>query len=133
MKVNENIEYPLLKKMLPLGSILRDVFTEIYHGKLTFGRQIGSYPLLIGIPGILELNNKLDVKVIDYGYRSITAIPYPLYVNNAKIETIEALPNIGKKRAKRIVENRPYMNKEEFIISLDDKQIAYKILDYIVI
>ena len=73
---------PILKKMLPRGNIINDVYTELHLGNLTFGRQMGSYPLLIGIPGKLPLNNKMNVKLIDYGFRSITALPFPIDINN---------------------------------------------------
>ena len=131
MKVRENIERPMLEKMLPSGTILKDVFSEKYKGKLTFGRQIGSYPLLIGIPGNLILNNFFDVKVIDYGFRSITAVPFPLDINTASRETIEALPGIGKKRAIRILSKRPFLNKDQFIDALDDIEISSKLLEFV--
>ena len=130
-RVKEDIEQPLLKKMLPVGSILRDVYTEKLDGKLVFGRQIGSYPLLIGIPGVQELNKFNDVKIVDYGFRSITGVPYPLDINNASRETIESLPGIGKKRAIRIFANRPFKNKDDFLNTLDEPEIGNQILDFL--
>jgi len=130
-KVREHVELPLLKKMLPIGSVLKDIFTETYKGKLTFGRQMGSYPLLVGIPGIHKLNIFINVKVTNHGYRSITAVPYPFHINKAQRETIEAIPNIGKKRALRILANRPYVNREQLMRSLDDPIIGDKILEFI--
>jgi len=130
-QVRNNIEQPLLKRILPDGTVLRDVYTEKHRGKLTYCRQIGSYPLLIGIPGILPLNINLDVKVTDYGYRSITAFPFPLNINTAKRETIEALPDVGKKRALRILLKRPFKDRKHFIDSLDDPHIGNKLLGYI--
>ena len=113
-KVRESIERPMLEKIVPRMTILKNVFTEVYDGKLTFGRQIASYPLLVGIPGILPLHKFFDVKMIDYGYRSVTAIPFPLDVNTASRKTLEAIPGIGKKRAIRILSKRPFKNKEDF-------------------
>jgi radical SAM superfamily enzyme with C-terminal helix-hairpin-helix motif len=130
-KVKTDIERPMLEKMLPAGSILRDIYTEKHDGKLTFGRQVGSYPLLIGIPGVFELKNFFDVKVVDYGYRSITAVPFPLDINKASRETIEALPGIGKKRAIRILANRPFNDKNEIINALDDSETVENIFKYI--
>jgi radical SAM superfamily enzyme with C-terminal helix-hairpin-helix motif len=130
-KVKTNIERPMLEKMLPFGSILRDIYTEKHDGKLTFGRQVGSYPLLIGIPGILQLNNFIDLKVVDYGFRSITAVPFPLNINKASRETIEALPGIGKKRAIRILSKRPFKDKNQLMDALDDQASVENILDYI--
>jgi len=132
-KVRTNIERPMLEKILPKSTILREVYTEKYEGKLTFGRQVGSYPLLIGIPGIFSLNNFFDVKVIDYGFRSITAVPFPLDINTASRETIEALPGIGKKRAIRILANRPFKDKKQLIDALDDSETVNNVLDYILI
>ena len=92
---------------------------------------MGSYPLLVGIPGIHQLNIYINVKVTNHGYRSITAVPHPLHINNAQRETIEAIPNIGKKRAIRILANRPFTNKEHLLRSLDDPNVGNKLLEFI--
>jgi radical SAM superfamily enzyme with C-terminal helix-hairpin-helix motif len=123
----------MLVKILPQGTILKDVFTEKHDGKLTFGRQLGSYPLLIGVPGVHTLNNFFDVKVVDYGFRSITAVPYPLNINNAPRQTIEAIPGIGKKRAIRILANRPFKNRGELIKALDEDNLIDVLQNYIFI
>jgi len=130
-KVKSDIEQPMLKKLLPNGTILRDVFTEKYEGKLTFGRQMGSYPLIVGIPGIHPINNFLDVKIVDYGYRSITAVPYPININKVSREVIESIPGIGKKRAIRILANRPFKNKKDLENALDEKDISKDLSSYI--
>jgi radical SAM superfamily enzyme with C-terminal helix-hairpin-helix motif len=130
-KVQIDVERPMLKKILPKGTVLRNVFTEMQKGKVTFSRQIGSYPILVGIPGVLVLNNMLDVKVTDYGYRSITAVPYPVDINNADRDTIEALPGIGRKRAIRILANRPFKGKKQFINSLDEVDMGSELLEYL--
>lgn len=130
-RVKEEIERPMLEKILPKTTIMKDVYTEKHDGKLTFGRQIGSYPLLVGIPDKQELNNFIDVKVVDYGYRSITAIPYPLSINNASRETLEAIPGIGKKRAIRILANRPFKDKKQFYDIFDDIKIAEEALKFL--
>ncbi len=130
-KVRENIERPMLERIVPRRTVLKNVFTEVYDGKLTFGRQIGSYPLLVGIPGVLPLHKFFDVKMIDYGYRSVTAIPFPLDINTASRKTLEAIPGIGKKRAIRILSKRPFRNKEKLIECFDDFEIGRKILKYI--
>ncbi len=130
-KVREGIERPMLKRLLPSGTVLTNIFTEKYDGKLTFGRQLGSYPLLVGVPGVHMLNNFLDVKVVDYGYRSITAVPFPMNINSVPRETLQAIPGIGEKRALRVLANRPFKNEKQLIDSLDDVDIAHKILEYV--
>jgi radical SAM superfamily enzyme with C-terminal helix-hairpin-helix motif len=129
--VKENIELPILKNMLPVGNIIRDVYTELHKGNLTFCRQMGSYPLLVSIPGNHPLNYKIDVKLVDYGFRSITALPFPLDINIASSTLIKFIPNVGKKRVNRILLNRPFSSKNEFINAFDDSEIALKILEYI--
>ena len=130
-KVREGIERPMLKRLLPSGTVLTNIFTEKYDGKLTFGRQLGSYPLLVGVPGVHMLNNFFDVKVVDYGYRSITAVPFPMNINSAPRETLQAIPGVGEKRALRILANRPFKNEKQLINSMDDVDIAHKILEYV--
>jgi len=40
---------PMLRRVFPAGTILRDIIIEI-PGKPSFGRQMGSYPILVGSP-----------------------------------------------------------------------------------
>jgi radical SAM superfamily enzyme with C-terminal helix-hairpin-helix motif len=130
-KVRQTIERPMLMRVVPPGTLLKAVYGETYEGKLTFARQLGSYPLLIGIPGVYPLHQFYDVKIVEYGYRSLTAVPFPLDVNTVPRETLEALPGVGKKRAIRILAKRPFHTKKEFINALDDPNIAHAIEEYI--
>ena len=130
-KIQIEIDQPMLKYIVPKYTLLKDVYTETYKGKLTFGRQMGSYPLLVGIPGIYPLNKFYDVKVIDYGFRSITAIPYPLDINTASRKTIEAIPGVGNKRANRIILKRPFKDNKQLIDALDEKEIYQEIKKFL--
>jgi radical SAM superfamily enzyme with C-terminal helix-hairpin-helix motif len=130
-KVRQEIERPMLKRVAPPGTLLKAVYGEAYEGKLTFARQLGSYPLLVGIPGVYPLHRFYDVKIVEYGYRSLTAVPFPLDVNTAPRETLEAMPGVGKKRAIRILAKRPFHSKEDFINALDDPIIAQAIEEYV--
>ena len=89
--------------MMPIGTILSNVITEKQDGNTMFARQMGSYPLLIGVKGIFQPSIKLQVIITDHGYRSLTAIPYPLQINTASRAMLEALPGVGSKRASRII------------------------------
>lgn len=70
-EIRQNIDNPMLERILPKGTILKDVFTEMYDGKTTFCRQIGTYPLVIGIKGRIPLNTRISVRVTGYMLRSI--------------------------------------------------------------
>jgi len=129
-KVRETIERPMLRRMLPPATVLTQVYAEAYEGKLTFARQLGSYPLLVGIPGVYPLQRFYDVKIVDYGYRSLTAVPFPLDVNTAPRETLEALPGIGKKRAVRLLAQRPFHSREEILQVIDDPVVAENLQYY---
>ncbi|MHC1584798.1 MAG: radical SAM protein, partial [Candidatus Syntropharchaeia archaeon] len=125
-KIRKEIDQEMLKRVIPAGTVLRDVLTEIHKGKTTFGRQMGTYPILVGIPGIHELRRFFDVKIINHGYRSVTGIPYPLNINSASLEVIQALPDVGRKRAARIGRKRPFRNEEEFVRSFDNEEVGKK-------
>jgi radical SAM superfamily enzyme with C-terminal helix-hairpin-helix motif len=75
-QIRQEIDSPMLQKLVPKGTILKEVRMEIYDGKNTFGRQFGTYPLVVGIKGTrLELNKFYDVKVVNHMLRSIVAEP----------------------------------------------------------
>jgi radical SAM superfamily enzyme with C-terminal helix-hairpin-helix motif len=132
-KVKINIEHPLLRRLIPKGTLLTDVITEIWKGNITFGRQMGSYPILIGIPGKYPLKQFLNVKIIDYGYRSITGIPYPLNINTCPRKTLESIEGIGQKRAMRILQHRPIKQIEEIKRIMDNEEVSNHLLSLITI
>ena len=55
----------------PKNTILKDCIAEIYDGNTTFLRQIGTYPLIVGVKKRLILNKFYDVKIIDHMLRSL--------------------------------------------------------------
>ncbi|MEE9150258.1 MAG: radical SAM protein [Thermoplasmata archaeon] len=130
-KVREQIDNKMLKLVVPRDTILRRVFMEKTKGNLSYGRQVGTYPLLVGIPYQLEGNSILDVIITDHGYRSVTGIEHPMNVNNASLRALSCLPAIGKKRAARIAISRPFYSKQDFLSALDDENVARNLLSYI--
>jgi radical SAM superfamily enzyme with C-terminal helix-hairpin-helix motif len=104
---------PMLRRVFPAGTVLRDVIIEI-RGKPSFGRQMGSYPILVGIPLELRVGSVLDAVVVDWGMRSVTALPCPVEVNTLPVAALRWLPGVGKKRAATIAARRPFRNLEEF-------------------
>jgi len=69
--IRQNIDYPMLQKLVPKGDVLKDCIAEIYDGKTTFLRQIGTYPLIIGVKKRLELRKFYNLKVVGHMLRSI--------------------------------------------------------------
>ncbi|WP_457550136.1 helix-hairpin-helix domain-containing protein [Archaeoglobus sp.] len=106
-RVRREIDREMLRRVVPIGRKLTDLRCELRKGRITFARQIATYPILVGIVGEYERNTILDARVIDYGRRSITAVPI-LNPNTAKLFQLEAVPGIGKTLSGKIVANRPY-------------------------
>jgi len=119
-RVRVEIDHEMLKRIVPRGTVLTGVYTEFKEGKLTFGRQVGTYPLLVGLPYPVELGQFIDVKITDHGHRSVTAVEYPLDVNRAPMAALSTIPGIGAKRAARIVRARPLKETKDLAKCLDD-------------
>jgi len=118
-EVREEIDNPMLKRVAPPGTILPDVHLEYHQDGKTFGRQLGTYPLLVAIPSERELGQVLDVAITDHGYRSVGGVPHPLDLNSASMDELTAIPGIGKSTAGDVVVNRPYDSVSEFDADLD--------------
>ncbi|MEF8779171.1 MAG: radical SAM protein [Haloferacaceae archaeon] len=113
-EIREAIDRPLLRRVAPAGTVLPGVHLEYHRDGKTFGRQLGTYPLLIGLPGERELGRTIDVTLVDHGYRSVTGVPYPLDVNVASMDELTAIPGVGRSRAGDIVVNRPHRSLPAF-------------------
>ncbi|MFB6111037.1 MAG: radical SAM protein [Halobacteriaceae archaeon] len=106
--VREEIDNPMLQRVAPPGTVLPDVHLEEHRDGRTFGRQLGTYPLLVGLPGERELGATIDIAVVDHGYRSVTGVPYPLDVNTATMDELTAIPGIGGDTAGDLIVERPH-------------------------
>ncbi|MGB4579176.1 MAG: radical SAM protein, partial [Methanoculleus sp.] len=104
---------PMLGRVFPAGTILSDVVIET-AGELSFGRQMGSYPILVGIPLALRAGTVLDAVVVDWGMRSVTALPCPVEINTLPVAALRWIPGVGKKRAATIAARRPFKSLAEF-------------------
>ena len=111
--VREKFDLPMLKKVLPQGTVLADAVVEV-SGNISFARQLGSYPILIGIPYELPVGTVGDFFVTDWGYRSVTAFQKPFRINAASHAVIKKLPGMGKKTGTNVFVKRPFDNAAEF-------------------
>ncbi|WP_418284407.1 radical SAM protein [Halorubrum sp. DTA46] len=112
-EVRETIDNPMLKRVVPPGTVLPDVHLEYHQDGKTFGRQLGTYALLVAVPGERELGTAIDVAITDHGYRSVTGVPYPLDVNAASMDELTAIPGINRSTAGDVVVGRPYASLDE--------------------
>lgn len=72
-EIRQFIDLPMLKKVVPVGTVLKDVKAEVHDGNNTFCRQLGTYPLIVGVKERLELGRYYNVEVTGHMLRSITA------------------------------------------------------------
>ncbi len=111
--VRSRIDLPMLQRVFPIGTVLRDVRIEV-SGDLSFGRQPGSYPILVGIPLHLPERTVTDAVVVDWGMRSVTALPVPVMINNLPASAIKWLPGVGKKKVAAVIAKRPFADLAAF-------------------
>lgn len=124
--VRETFDKAILQQVVPVGTVMRSVYLEKVEPSLTYGRQIATYALLVGIPYETEINRFVDILVTDHGYRSITGVPVPFHVPSASMKQLECLPGIGKKRSVDIKVQRP-KDLAEFAAIVQDDAIMAKI------
>ena len=133
--VRDTIDSPLLQELFPLGHVLKDVHWETHDGRtrlpvhlseehtgdsvhgragLSFGRQIGAYPILIGVPYHIPLESTSNIMITGHGARSITGVETGLNINTVTEKQLEAIPGIGKKASWNLISSRAkLMRKQE--------------------
>jgi radical SAM superfamily enzyme with C-terminal helix-hairpin-helix motif len=123
-RVRKDFDHPMISRIFPLGTILRRVIVET-TGRVSFGRQMGSYPVLVGIPVLIPVRTVLDTVVVDWGMRSVTALPCPIEVNRLPAHALAWLPGIGKKKAGGIAAARPFIDLAAFRASAGESPLDW--------
>jgi radical SAM superfamily enzyme with C-terminal helix-hairpin-helix motif len=131
LKMRQGIDLPMLARVVPQWTVLRDLRTELVEGKMTWCRQIGSYPILVGIPSPLPVGETLDAIVLSHGPRSVGALPVPLRINSMSMREIEAIPGIGSKRAAAILRGRPYASASALRRAVDDPSVIESLIPFL--
>jgi radical SAM superfamily enzyme with C-terminal helix-hairpin-helix motif len=111
--VRQKIDLPMLQRVYPIGTVLHDVRIE-FSGDLSFGRQMGSYPILVGIPVRIAERSVINAVVVDWGMRSVTALPVPIEINTLPATAIKWLPGVGKKKVASVLVKRPFKTLEAY-------------------
>ena len=123
-QVRDEVDAPMQERVVPYGTVLKDVYMELHDGSTTFGRQIGSYPLLVGVPYKVETERFADVYITGWGRRSITGVTWPFDINAMPMSAMAALPGIGKKRAQRLAAERPFEGFDDLLAVLEDPHVV---------
>ena len=111
-KIRREIDLPMMRRIVPKGSIIRRAYTEAYGGKkITYARQIASYPILLVCPLKLPLKLEMDFIVLEHSYRSVIALPYPIPVNSIPLKVFTSyFTLLPPSQRLKIIQKRPYKN-----------------------
>ena len=134
--LREVVDAPMLEKIAPIGQILKKVRWETHNDRIrrpkevegdssrddacrgkpgvTFGRQAGAYPILIGVPYLIPLESTSDIIVTGHGFRSITGVEIGLDPLNVTKAQLKAIPGIGEKRAWKMISERAHAKGKGF-------------------
>jgi radical SAM superfamily enzyme with C-terminal helix-hairpin-helix motif len=117
--VRKNIDRPMLKRLYPVGTVMRGLVSEVVSGSTAFSRFPGSYPVIVGVKEMESPRIVTDGIIVDHGFRSLTALPQPIDINVCKQTTLESIPGIGPRRAARIIRSRPIRTESDLEKSLE--------------
>ena len=141
--VRDEIDAPLLEDLFPKGEILREIRWESHNGRtrlpvhlesphidetvrgkagITFGRQIGAYPILVGAEYLIPLETTSDIIVTGHGARSITGVECSLNFDTVSEKQLAAIPGIGNKSAWKLIGERVKLKRKDSTKSFADTQ-----------
>ncbi len=134
-RIRENIDKEMLKKIAPQGIILKDLLTEKKDLYISFCRQIGAYPLLLGTTERAELFEFNDFVVCGHGYRSVTGLKLPIEINSLSYECLKTIDNIDKHIINEIIYRRPFKYFKELLECIPDykKEVFMKLQRHIIL
>jgi len=69
--IRQKVDNKMLQKVVPVDQVLKDVRMEVHDGNTTFGRQFGTYPLIVGVKEKLKLGKFYNIKVVGHMLRSV--------------------------------------------------------------
>ncbi|NPB00449.1 MAG: radical SAM protein, partial [Crenarchaeota archaeon] len=118
-----------LRRILPRGSILKKLFTEIHDREGTYCRQVGSYPLIVYVPERLELERWIDIIVVDHLPRSVIGVQYPVDINKVSIKILRKIPGIDEEKVRIILRRRPIKSIEELRKLVGESAKYFKVGD----
>ncbi|MHC1628877.1 MAG: radical SAM protein [Candidatus Nezhaarchaeales archaeon] len=125
-KMRVEVDLPMLKRVVPTWTKLKNCYVEKHGGGGTYARQVGSYPILVFLPYRRNIREKIDVVVTSHGFRSVVGIETPIDINNASRKLLENIPGLPKSAIRLIMKKRPFKDLDE-VKKLIPKDIADKL------
>lgn len=119
-KIRHDIDGPMLKRVFPVGLILRNLRVEDQRYEYSYARQLASYPITCIIPEKLPLKSFLDVLVVGHRERSLIALPYPIHINQLSQKSLEAIPGVSRGLAREIIHQRPFPDRGTLLMLMQN-------------
>lgn len=116
-RIRHEIDHPMLKKIYPAGTILKQQRAEDIFNGYTLLKGLSSYSITCKVPYELELKGKYDLIVTDHKERSLSCLTTPVNINTVKTKSLEYINGISKKQASEIFLKRPFSSIEQFYSS----------------
>ena len=127
--VRANFDVPMLERVFPVGTVFENVLIEV-SGPVSFGRQMGTYPVLIGIPQKLAVGTVLSCTAVSYGARSLTALPYPVPVNRLAPAALKWIPGVSAKSASKLLSKMPFKDEDAFLKAVPGAEKLAGLMDF---
>jgi radical SAM superfamily enzyme with C-terminal helix-hairpin-helix motif len=118
-EIRDTIDIEMIRRVAPLGTVIKSVFVDGETGNSLLLRQLGTYPLLCHMPRAPEESAPKNVFVVDHGPRSLTVLPYPFNPSKTSLSQWRVLPGVGNKRATRIKAAESLSSVKDVSDSLD--------------
>lgn len=126
--IRKEVDRPMLQKIYPPGTPMKNVFCESSFNGYILGRQLGSYPVTLKFPpGDLQAEKSLQsgrpITAVITGAeeRSLHALSVPIRINELPTIALKHFPGMGKKRIGKLVEERPLRSMTELTAILEGK------------
>ena len=127
--VRNEMDPAFLRLIFPDITPLRGIYVETIFGRSAYGRQIGSYPLMVKIMNTVEKGSPKDVAVTDLSGRSVKGFTFPFHINQASFNDLQSIPGVGKSRAAKIFSELP-MEEARFLELCPDSREAMEFIDF---
>ncbi|MBE7440483.1 MAG: radical SAM protein [Spirochaetales bacterium] len=124
-RIRREIDRPMLQRVFPPGTVLKDVLLEAENQGYYLGRQLGSYPVTVKIPtgdrsvAFPSLKTPLNVVVVGAEERSLLGLGHPIHIATLDSRALSKLPGIGRRLAVDLKLRPPQSRLELEASSLD--------------
>jgi radical SAM superfamily enzyme with C-terminal helix-hairpin-helix motif len=107
------VDLPMLKRVIPTWTKLRGCYVERRSRSGTYARQAGSYPILVYLPYLRAVREKIDVVVLRHGFRSVVGVESPINLNKAHRRLLQSIPGLSRSTLLQILKRKPFRSIDE--------------------